>query len=341
MKKEIILICIIIVLISIILFTGVIDSIYLNFNKENNNLVSKNGFLKVEGKDLTNKRGDTIQLKGLSSHGIQWYSDMINYKNLKHLRDEWGINVFRIALYTLEGGYIYKPNLKEKVIEIIDIAIELNLYVIVDWHILSDNNPNLYKEQAKDFFNEISLKYKNIPNVIYEICNEPNSGVSWDYDIKPYAEEIIPLIRNNSKKSLIIVGTQNWSQDVDIAADNPLDFNNIVYACHFYSGDHDEELRKKIDYALNKNISIFISEWGVSKPDGDGGIHIEESNEWINFLDERNISWINWSFSDKKESSAILSYYNNLEHYNIDDNLSPAGEYIKTIINTKKTNNKK
>lgn len=316
-------------------FNNCYNDINMHFNKKYNNLVAQNGYLKTEGSNLKNQKGENIQLKGLSSHGIQWYSDMINYSTLKQLRDDWGINVFRISLYTLENGYIYKPELKEKVINYIDTLISLNMYVIIDWHILSDGNPNIYKKQSKEFFDEISKKYKNSPNVIYEICNEPNGDVTWENDIKPYAEEIIPIIRNNNSKALIIVGTPNWSQDINFAADAPLQFENITYAFHFYAGTHGEDLRKKIDYALSKNISIFVSEWGVSDLNGDGKIYVEESDKWINYLNEKNISWINWSFSTKNESSAILNNYNTYENFNINDNLTLAGKYIKNIINTK------
>ncbi len=326
-----------VILLNINFFNDVYTNINMRFNKKYDNLVFQNGFLKVDGNNLKNQKGENIQLKGLSSHGIQWYSDMINYSTLKQLRDDWGVNVFRISLYTLENGYIYKPELKEKVTNFVDILIELNMYTIIDWHILSDGNPNIYKTQSKEFFDEISKKYKNSPNVIYEICNEPNGNVTWDNDIKPYAEEIIPIIRKNNSKSLIIVGTPNWSQDVDIAADNPLQFPNITYALHFYAGAHEEDLRKKVDYALSKNISIFASEWGVSDLQGDGKIYIDESNKWINYLKEKNISWVNWSFSTKEESSAILlNNYNTSTDPNINNYLTPSGIYIKSIINTRK-----
>ena len=71
------------------------------------------------------------------------------------------------------------------------------MYVIVDWHILSDNNPQINKEESKRFFNEISSKLSGYNNVIYEICNEPNGGTTWA-DIKSYALEIIPIIRQVS-----------------------------------------------------------------------------------------------------------------------------------------------
>ena len=58
-------------------------------------------------------------------------------------------------------------------------------------------------------------------------------------------EYIIPAIRAIDPDSIIIVGTSTWSQDVDIAANNPLPYDNIMYACHFYSRTHTQWLRIK------------------------------------------------------------------------------------------------
>ena len=294
---------------------------------EKNNYVSYNGNLKVEKTNLLNQYGETIQLKGISSHGIQWYSNYINEANLKTLKNEWGSNVFRIAMYTDEGGYLTNPNLEEKVIEYVDMIIKQDMYVIIDWHILKDNNPMTNIDKAKVFFERMAKKYKNTPNVIFEICNEPNGNITWENDIKPYAEEIIKIIRKYSN-NVIIVGTGNWSQDVDKAADNPLNYSNIVYACHFYAGTHTAWLRDKVNYALNKGIPIFVSEWGTSSADGNGGIYLEESKKWIDFLDEKNISWINWSLTDKNESSALL--LTGTPNNDISDKyLTNSGKFVK------------
>ena len=188
-------------------------------------------------------------------------------------------------MYTEQDGYINNPILKNKVIEIVKYAIELDLYVIIDWHILNDNDPNTNKEQAKEFFKEMSNKFKHTPNVLYEICNEPNGSVTWD-DVKSYANEIIHIIRNNTK-NLIIVGTPNWCQDIDKVADDKLNYDNIAYSLHFYSGSHNEELRKKIDYARSKNICVFVSEFGISKASGTGGVFKKEGKIWLDYLKER------------------------------------------------------
>lgn len=299
--------------------------------------VSYNGWLHTNGSKLENEKNEIIQLRGLSSHGIEWYSNEITLENLKILKEEWNINVFRIAMYTDSNGQGYIFNSEqtlEKVYNIIDMAIELDIYIIIDWHILNDNNPQIYQTQAKDFFNIISKKYANTPNVIYEICNEPNGNdVTWEKDIKPYAEEIIPIIRNNSKNSLIIIGTPNWCRKIKAVLNNPLSFKNIIYACHFYAGSHKEELRESITYCLEKNIPIFISECGLTDSSGNGNIYFEEFAKWITFLNENNISWIYWSFSTKNESSAILlpEFLNNSNN-NLNDYLSTSGEFIKNIF---------
>ena len=100
------------------------------------------------------------------------------------------------------------------------------MYVIIDWHILSDGNPQQNQKEALKFFKKMAKKYKNNTNVIYEICNEPNGGTSWS-TIKKYAEKIIKGIRTYDKKAVILVGTPNWSQDVDQAALSPVSYTHL------------------------------------------------------------------------------------------------------------------
>ena len=294
--------------------------------------VSHNGWLKTSGNKLQNEKGKDIQLQGISSHGIDWFYNVITKENLQELVDNWNINVFRIAVYTDSNGYGYvhfPDSASEKISNIVDIAVDLDIYVIIDWHILDDNNPQIHKNEALNFFDELSKKYSNTPNVIYEICNEPNGAkVTWSKDVKPYAEEVIPAIRKNAPKSLIIVGTPAWCTDLKTVADDPLAFDNIAYSCHFYSGTHGVALRDKITYCLERNLPIFISECGLTNATGNGKLYFEEFDEWLSFINSNNLSWIYWSFSNKKESSSILlSTYSSND--SIDEYLSEAGKFIK------------
>ncbi len=268
------------------------------------------GKLTVSGTNILDENGDVYQLKGVSTHGIGWYPDYVNYDAFKTLRDEWGVNVVRIAMYTAEyNGYCEGGNqewLKSIVNEGVEAATELGMYVIIDWHVLNDQNPNNYKDEALDFFKEISEKYASYGNVLYEICNEPNSSVSWS-EVKGYAEDVIPVIRANCE-NIIIVGTTTWSQDVDQAAADPITGqSNIMYALHFYAATHKDDLRNKLIAASDAGLPIFVSEFGICDASGGGSIDEDSANTWIDLLNDRSISFCIWNLSNKSETCALIS----------------------------------
>jgi endoglucanase len=292
--------------------------------------VSENGWLKVVGTQLSNADGEPVVLHGMSSHGIQWFPDFISNDALKFTADS-GANIFRIAMYVEENGYMSdKAAAKKRVQAAVNAAVKQDMYVIIDWHILNGNtaNPMNYKTQAMGFFEEISKKYASTPNVIYEICNEPNGNITWSRNVKPYAEAVIPVIRKNSPNSVIIVGTPTWSQDVDAAAKDQLSFKNVMYALHFYAGTHGQDLRKKVDAALKLGAPIFVSEWGTSDASGGGGTYIDKAKEWMDFMNTRNLSWCNWSLCDKSESSAALKPGAYSDKKLTDADLSQSGKYV-------------
>lgn len=293
--------------------------------------LSAHGKLSVKGTKLVDKNGQAFQLKGVSTHGLAWFPDYVNKEAFRTIRD-WGGNLIRLSLYTEEyNGYLTGGNQTEQknlIDKGVKAATELGMYVIIDWHILNDGNPNKHKDEAKKFFAEMSQKYASYDNVIYEICNEPNGGTTWS-DIKAYAQEVIPVIRNYSKNAVIIVGTPTWSQDVDIASKDPLNGTNLMYACHFYASTHKQELRNKVQTALNNGLPIFVSEFGICEASGGGQINIYEANKWIDFLNQNKISYAKWNLSNKNEASSLIKNSCNLISNWTNNELSEAGKWLK------------
>ena len=287
----------------------------------------QNGWLHVEETQLVNEAGQPIVLRGMSSHGLQWFPQFTT-RNAIGATAAYGANLFRIAIYTEEGGYLsHKKAILKKLYRAVDAAVARNMYVIVDWHILRDGNPMKHRKAAVSFFKKVSARYKNSPNVLYEICNEPNGKGTWK-KICSYANSVIPVIRRNSPRSIILVGTPTWSQDVDIAAQEPLPYSNLMYSCHFYAGTHGEWLRGKIETALRKGLPVFVSEWGTSQASGRGGVYYGESDRWIRFMNQHMLSWANWSYCNKKESSAALRKTANAEDGLTENELSKSGRYV-------------
>jgi endoglucanase len=315
------------------------DPVSVPANTDGQGIAGQYGQLKVSGTMLTDSNGNPVQLRGVSSHGLQWFPQYANKNVIKWLRDDWKATLWRAAMYTEPGdtnGYISNSAVKQRVIDSVEAAIELGVYVIIDWHILHDNDPRMYQKQAIAFFSEMAQKYGGYPNVIYEICNEPNGeAVTWDGSIKPYAEAVIPVIRKYDPDNIIIVGTPRWSQLVNDAADNPITgYDNIMYALHFYSGTHKSWLRDAAKDAIEQGLPIFVTEFGTTDSSGDGTVDTDETLLWFSFMKEYNISWANWSLANKAESSAILKNgadANGKGNWKEPD-LSESGAFIRAVM---------
>lgn len=292
------------------------------------------GRLQVSGTKLTDESGNIIQLRGVSTHGISWFPDYVNYDAFATLRDDWGANVVRIAMYPEEyNGYLSggdKDSLKQIIDNGVNYATELGMYVIIDWHVLN-YAPSRHTQEACDFFAEMASKYSGHDNVIYEICNEP-VGADWNSDIKPYAETVIGTIRQFDDHSLILVGTNTWSQDVDSVVGNTLDDGNVMYVAHFYAGTHKENIRNKISTALNAGVPVFISECSICVASGNGGIDYASANEWLDFMNSNQLSFIAWSLSNKAETSALISSGCSAKSGWSDGDLSETGRWFKSAI---------
>lgn len=290
--------------------------------------VSENGWLQVKGTQLCNEKGEPVALHGMSSHGLHWFGQFAGEQAMKNTAG-FGANLFRVAMYTGEGGYLSQPEaVKKQAIASIDAAIKNDMYVIIDWHILSDGNPMDHIAESKAFFTEMARRYKDEPAVIYEICNEPNGNVTWDRDIKPYAQQLVRTIRGESTKGIILIGSSTWSQDVHLAAADPVERDNLMYTLHFYAGTHGQWLRDRADNALKAGLPIFVSEWGTSSADGSGGVFPEESGKWLDFMEQRGISWANWSLCDKDETSAALRPGTSPDKAWSKDDLSESGKLV-------------
>ncbi|MCM1179301.1 MAG: glycoside hydrolase family 5 protein [Clostridium sp.] len=327
------------------IFFGLVLGIMLLFgagvNASAETAVEKNGALKVSGTTLVSqKTGKAVKLQGVSTHGINWDVGYpyISKSAFQTLRNSYGVNAIRLAMYTQDyDGYCtgagsasqqeVQKKLKERIDKGVQAATDLGMYVIIDWHVLQDKDPNVYKKQAKTFFKEMSAKYAAYDNVLYEICNEPNSGTTWS-EIKKYAKEVIPVIRANDPDAVIIVGTPNWSQDVDIAADSPLSYENVMYAMHFYSATHKSDMRNKLQTALDKKLPVMVTEYGVSEASGNGSIDTKEAGKWLDMLDKNDISYFAWSLSNKAESASLLKAGTKKKSGWKTSDLSKAGKWV-------------
>ena len=272
--------------------------------------------------------GNPFTIKGISTHGLAWFPQIINEKSFSNFKYEFGLNTVRLAMYTAEyGGYCTGGNqtqLENLIDEGVKLCQQRKMYCIIDWHILSDGNPLTYESQAKVFFEKMAQKYGSLPNVIFEICNEPNGNATWN-DVTKYANTIIPAIRKYSN-NLILVGTPTWSQDIQDPANQPLPYSNVAYTLHFYAATHKDDLRNRYLQVVDQ-IPIVVSEFGICDASGNGAIDEASANEWMRILNEHNTGRILWNASNKAESSSILQPGTDMENW-WTNNLTQSGKWL-------------
>ena len=287
--------------------------------------VGRHGKLSVQKVDgyaapiMVDQNGVPTQLRGASTHGMHWFPQYVNQNAFQTLRDDWGINMVRLVCYPrdvgsvgyLTGGDSTRQQLDTLIQNGVDYATKLGMYALVDWHVHA-YNPNEYLKEAKIFFTKYATMYKDHDNVLYEICNEP-TGTNWysgnGKDLYTYCSEVIKTIRDIDPDAIIICGTNTWSQDVDQVAAKPmkaLGYENIMYTFHFYSATHKENLMEKVRLATKDGTPIFVTEFGICSADGNGSYDTENADRWIALLDELNISFACWSYSNCNEKSAYF-----------------------------------
>ena len=301
--------------------------------------VAKYGKLQVKNGLLSDKEGRPVQLRGMSTHGVQWFTSIYTDPGaIDALVDNWNINVLRIAMYVQENGYATgdvktSDEWNTYIDSVSSLCARKGIYCIIDWHILTPGDPLalVNYNKAIQFWNYMSKKHAGEAHVLYEICNEPNGGdVSWPR-VREYARKIVETIRQNDKSSIVLVGTPVWSQDIDIAALAQIEDPDVMYTLHFYAGTHGKAFRQRGDRAMAApyKTPIFITEFGTSDASGDNGFFKESTIEWLKWANDHNLSWCNWSFANKGESASALQKDADKKNWNA---VTESGDLIRCVL---------
>jgi len=296
-------------------------------------IVSAHGRLQVAGNRIVGRDGQPVSLAGISYGWSQWEAARFyNADTVNWLKQDWHAQIVRAALglHAEPGSYLQQPAANEaRVTAVVDAAIAADLYVLIDWH---DHHAHEHTDLAVAFFTAMARRYGDRPNIIYEIYNEPLKTAAWAQDVKPYAEKVIAAIRAIDPDNLIVVGTPSYSQDVDVAAADPIKDPNVAYSLHFYAGTHKQKLRDKAAKALQLGAPLFITEWGTCPASGDGPIDEASVREWLAFIRENQLSFCNWAVYDKKETAALVLPGASAKGNWTDADLTASGKYVRELV---------
>ncbi len=266
--------------------------------------VTRHGQLSVKGAQLLGANGEPIVLRGQAFGWDNWWPQYYNADVVQTLRDDWCADVVRPAMgIEPSGAYLSNPAAsKARITTVVDAAIAAGVYVIIDWHA-----HNLHEKEAVEFFSEMAARYGKHPHVIYEIFNEPEKDETWP-QVKAYATAVISAIRQHDPDNLVIVGSPEWDQRIDLVAADPLQGQvNVMYSVHFYAATHTQWLRDKVQAAVNAGIPVFVTESSGAEASGKGPNNYVEWKAWTDFMEQNRISYLDYSVSDKAgETISVL-----------------------------------
>ena len=290
------------------------DKLTFNFiNIENGFGVNQGSvpWLRTQGKWLVNEKGQQVKLRGVSL--CNYHEKYGGYaKRISEVTDRqngWYANVVRLPAYP---GAIKRHGLENFVETYLDPAIEKcvkkGIYCIIDYHPVDRNwdAPNNKNHKlAEDFWKYTAPKYKNVPNVMYEVYNEPcrprdRSVQEW-LKWKKLAQPWVDLIRDRAPNNIIIVGSPACSSNPVHANTHPFQGNNLVYTYHAYPTQRTLRMMEKhIGANKGDRVPLFLTEFGW-QPNGHN-VHGGTTSGWgqtiKQFLEERPyINWTAWSYS--------------------------------------------
>ncbi|MDR2578966.1 MAG: cellulase family glycosylhydrolase [Chitinispirillales bacterium] len=300
-----------------------------------NSPVARHGQLRVVGNQIVGAHGNPVQLRGMSLYwsiggGVDFYRAGV----VQHLRSDWRADVVRAAMAVERNfnnndrGFIADPEgNRSRLLTVVNAAIEEGMYVIIDWH---SYQAELNQQQAITFFQAMATEFRGVPNVLYEIYNEPNGspgrpanqngGVElpsnrntpWFPTIRNYMQAVTDAIRAIDTANIILIGTPNWCQNPEVSTSpgNTINGKHLAYTAHFYAGQdasvHRGVLRNRIMTAMDRGFPIFVSEFGLTNASGTGTVDEVETTRWLDFLDFHHIGWANWSIAALGETSAAI-----------------------------------
>jgi hypothetical protein len=185
--------------------------------------------------------------------------------------------------------------LEEHLRPAVEHASSRGLYVIVDWHEISDVAP--VAQRTAEFWRRVAPEFASSPNVLYELFNEPidmedASWSRWKTHAQPWVNAIRAVADN-----VILIGGPFWSQRIEGAATDPFEGTNLGYVGHVYpiidpntwapGGAFDQVAAVR---------PLFITEWGYRADGGPiwNGTRQSFGEPLRAFVEPRGISWTAW-----------------------------------------------
>ena len=270
------------------------------------------GKLYKNGKYLVDLEGKQVEIRGIGTHHLLQFKNLHTKECLETLK-YYGINCIRLSAYLktqlfnasnneYAKGYVDSiAETRAHIEEIVSYCVELGLYVILDWHMHATNSyADMYETEAIDFFTYYSDKYKDTPNVFYELANEPYSITATE--LITFISKVRPVILANNPTAIMLCGNAKEGIETFYTKLVAAGYTDIFVCPHSYG----ESVKVKYRNWFNNGYPLFVSEWGNSNGFGDGEGNDAATTDLLEWLHETGVGTCFWKYTDQTMTTSIL-----------------------------------
>ena len=270
------------------------------------------GKLYKNGKYLVDLEGKQVEIRGIGTHHLLQFKNLHTKECLETLK-YYGINCIRLSAYLktqlfnasnneYAKGYVDSiAETRAHIEEIVSYCVELGLYVILDWHMHATNSyADMYETEAIDFFTYYSDKYKDTPNVFYELANEPYSITATE--LITFISKVRPVILANNPTAIMLCGNAKEGIETFYTKLVAAGYTDIFVCPHSYG----ESVKVQYSKWFNNGYPLFVSEWGNSNGFGDGEGNDAATTDLLEWLHETGVGTCFWKYTDQTMTTSIL-----------------------------------
>ncbi|HET9912928.1 MAG TPA: glycoside hydrolase family 6 protein [Anaerolineales bacterium] len=279
-------------------------------------------WLSVSGRYIKDPAGNNVVLRGVSLVDVgvadtrpRGAVQLINM--VTNEADGWYARVVRLPVYPNAidetPGWLANPDdyFNNHLNPAIQNCVARQIYCIIDWHYIADYNNSTVDTATRAFWNYVAPKYANVPNVIFELYNEPMNPDNWA-TWKQWAQPWVNIIRSHAPNNLILIGGPRWSQNMSGAASSPFTGSNLVYVAHIYPEHGGQGTWDSWFGNAANTVPFFVTEWGWQQGGNTptSGTLSGYGIPFSNYLESKGLSWTAWVFDQWWQPVMFDTSYN-------------------------------
>ena len=283
--------------------------------------------LYTSGNKVFDATGKPVRLCGVNIASLEWRNDGDHVEESvnRAIRD-WKVNLIRLPLAQdrwfgkmtnqTDGGAAYRA-LVDKLVDTCAVA---HVYIDLDLH-WSDcgrwvneggklGQHNMPDTNSIVFWQDMATRYKNQPNVIFGLYNEPHDvsfavwrdgGTARDKPARwnPSQAKIIyeavglqtlcDTVRATGATNLVTVGGLDWGYNLSgVLQDYGVKGANFVYETHPYPN---KKNWGKSFGDVSWKYPVYVGEWGFS---GRGATNLDYANRLMKYVQKHKLHWTAW-----------------------------------------------